>query len=189
MPMPTKLPIVDWPAVAESGLDYNSWLEIGTYEANITKLKELYDRQEFQADVTARLTSLSRPIHIVAISEDWCPDVIRHVAVLQKMADQSDAITVHYVTRDSHEDFFIRFLTNGGEAIPKFVFLSDQFVECGNWGPMPECCKELISRGKACGDVKSARVKVAECYKSDKERIKVVTELMRLIDIAAADAA
>jgi hypothetical protein len=188
MPMPTKLPILDWSAVSDSGLDYDAWLEQGTYEVNLAKLKELYDRQEFTGDVTDRLSTLSRPIHIVAIAEDWCPDVIRHVAVLQKMADCTDAISVHYVTRESDPEIFIRFLTNGGEAIPKFIFLNDQFVECGNWGPMPECCKDLISRGKACGDVKTARVKVSECYKKDKERIKVVTELMRLVDIAGAEA-
>jgi hypothetical protein len=187
MPMPTNLPIPDWSAISDSGLDFESWLEKGEYEKNIAKLRELYERQQFPEEVGSQLSGLARPIHVVAIAEDWCPDVIRHVAVLQKMADRSDALSVHYVTRKSHPEIFIRYLTNGGEAIPKFIFLNDQYMECGNWGPMPECCKESISRGKACGDVKTARVKVAECYKKDKERTKVITELMRLVDIASAE--
>ena len=186
--MPTNLPIPAWSVISESGLDFEPWLKKGEYDKNIAKLRELYERQQFTKDVAARLSALSRPIYVVAIAEDWCPDVIRHVAVLQKMADQTEAISVHYVTRESHPEIFIRFLTNGGEAIPKFIFLNDQFVECGNWGPMPECCKELISRGKACGDVKTARVKVAECYKGDRERTKVVAELLQLIDIASSQA-
>ena len=71
-----------------------------------------------------------------------------------------------------------RFLTNGGEAIPKFVFLSEDYVECGNWGPMPEECRRLIARGKACGDVPAARKKVALLYEADPERRVVIDELI-----------
>ena len=81
---------------------------------------------------------------------------------------------------------FARYLTNGGEAIPKFIFLSDAFVECGNWGPMPEGCKEYISRGKASGDPKRARELVATAYAADPECRAVVRELCRLIDIASS---
>jgi hypothetical protein len=81
---------------------------------------------------------------------------------------------------------FARFLTNGGEAIPKFIFLSDRFVECGNWGPMPENCKELIARGKACGDVATARKKVSAFYEQGSACREVVSELLRLVDIASS---
>jgi hypothetical protein len=78
----------------------------------------------------------------------------------------------------------VRFLTNGGEAIPKFIFLSDRFVECGNWGPMPAADRVLIARGKACGDVGAARKKVALSYQMDVDRRIVVEELVELIHIA-----
>ena len=69
-------------------------------------------------------------------------------------------------------------LTNGGEAIPKFIFLSDQFVECGNWGPMPSADRVLIARGKACGDVGAARKKTAQSYQMDAGRRIVVEDLL-----------
>jgi hypothetical protein len=51
---------------------------------------------------------------------------------------------------------------------------------------MPESCKELIARGKACGDVATARKKVSARYEQDMARREVVTELLRLVDIAAS---
>jgi len=81
----------------------------------------------------------------------------------------------------------VRFLTNGGEAIPKFVFLNEAFVECGNWGPMPDACREVIARGKACGNIPAARRKVSAMYDADPNLRAVVTELLHLIDIAACN--
>jgi len=83
---------------------------------------------------------------------------------------------------------FARFLTNGGEAIPKFVFLSGEFVECGNWGPMPAACRELIARGKASGDGATARQKVAALYAADDRKREVVNELLDRIDVASSTA-
>ena len=93
----------------------------------------------------------------------------------------------HTDTIESHPDVFIRFLTNGGEAIPKFVFISESFVECGNWGPMPIRCREVIARGKACNDVPSARQKVAAMYQEDAGQALVAKELVELINIAGTE--
>ena len=93
---------------------------------------------------------------------------------------------MRYISREQHPEVFVRFLTNGGEAIPKFIFLSDAFVECGNWGPMPGLQRELIARGKACGDVGAARKKVAAFYEADSNNRMVVSELVHLIDIAVS---
>jgi hypothetical protein len=95
-------------------------------------------------------------------------------------------VNVRYVTREQQKDVFVRFLTNGGEAIPKFVFLSEDYVECGSWGPMPEECRKLIARGKACGNVPAAREKVAALYDADPDRRVVVRELLELLQTAAA---
>ena len=51
---------------------------------------------------------------------------------------------------------------------------------------LPESCRELIARGKACGDVAAARKKVAVRYEQDTARREVVTELLKLVDIAVS---
>jgi hypothetical protein len=50
---------------------------------------------------------------------------------------------------------------------------------------MPDACRELIARGKACGDVAAARKKVSARYEQDAERHEVVAELLRLVEIAS----
>lgn len=71
--------------------------------------------------------------------------------------------------------------------MPRFVFLSEDFVECGNWGPMPDALRDVISRGKACGDVAAARVIVSAGYEQDPTRRDVVEELLQRIDIASSE--
>ena len=184
MPRPATLPVIDWKAVFESGLDYAAWLEIAESAELRAKMEALRQALVLEPQVAGFLGALPRPVHVVAIAEDWCGDVVRHVPVLQRLAEAAPALAVRYISREQHPEVFVRFLTNGGEAIPKFIFLSDRFVECGSWGPMPEACRELISRGKACGDVGAARRKVAALYEADSQRREVVRELTRLLDIA-----
>ena len=207
MPMPTLLPDIAWQSVFDSAWDYKTWRIDGqarvdkefmetTPEDRQEKLKAfLADNREkmdeldstfgLSATTKSHLEAIGRRVNVLAIAEDWCPDVVRHVPVLQKMADASRNVTVRYVMRKDQLDIFARYLTVGGEAVPKFVFLSENFVECGSWGPMPSACRELIARGRACGDIKKARESVSALYDSDPNRRVVVEELLRKIDIAS----
>lgn len=186
MPRPATLPALDWKAVFDSGLDYDAWLAAAEAAEQRDKLVAQYGALTLEPAVAGYLAALPRPVHVVAIAEDWCGDVVRHVPVLQRMAEAAPMLRARYISREQHPQVFLRFLTNGGEAIPKFIFLSDRFVECGNWGPMPKGCRELIARGKACGDVAAARRKVSSRYELDTQRREVVAELRQLVDIAVS---
>jgi hypothetical protein len=177
------LPVLDWHAILDSGKPFDVWLDAADPDQRDAMAQALA-AQALEPHLEAALAALPRSVYVVAIAEPWCGDVRRHVPVLQRLAQAAPNLHVRYITRAQHPDVFIRFLTNGGEAIPKFVFLSDQYVECGNWGPMPAADRTLIARGKACGDVSAARKKVGMSYRQDAERILVVQELMALIEIA-----
>ncbi len=185
MPMPPNLPILDWKAIFESGVPYSRWITTGTVPANRARMEELLGARALEPHVRGFLQALARPVRVVAIAEDWCGDVVRHVPVLERMAQAAPALQVRYVSRGQHPEVFARFLTNGGEAIPKFIFLSEAWAECGNWGPMPAALRELIARGKACGDVAAARRKVSARYEADPEGRETQRELMALVEIAA----
>jgi len=186
MPRPPILPNLDWPSIFTFGQKYVDWLDAAESPDRAAAIEEGLAAVALEPHEEALLQNLARPVNVVAFAEDWCGDVVRHVPVLQAMADASDWIQVRYVARAHHPDAFARFLTNGGEAIPKFVFLSDGFVECGHWGPMPEACRQIIARGKACGDVPAARKKVSALYAADPDRREVVRELLELVRTAAA---
>lgn len=186
MPRPLVLPAIDWPAIFESGLDYEGWLAIAEKPESLERLKAQYDSIALAPEAREFLARLSRPVHVVAIAEAWCGDVLRHVPVLQALIDAASQLKVRYIGREQHPDVLVRFLTNGGEAIPKFIFLNDRFIECGNWGPMPEEPREVIARGKACGDLLAARRRVSELYAADPDCRDVIRELLHLIDIASS---
>lgn len=181
MPRPPILSTIDWKKVFNSGKTYEEWLAAAESADHRDAMEQARESLRFDTQGT---WILPRTVHVVAIAEDWCGDVVRHVPVLQVIAGGADKLHVRYISREQWPDVFGRFLTNGGEAIPKFIFLNDMFIECGNWGPMPELCKTLIARGKACGDVAAARRKVAGIYEADHNRRMTFEELLRMIDIA-----
>lgn len=186
MPMPPLLPVLDWSAIHASGHPFADWLQRAKDPAKRAAMEDSLRKLALPTATTAWLAALPRPVHVVAIAEDWCGDVVRHLPVLECMALATPALRVRYVARAEHLEVFSRFLTNGGEAIPKFIFLNDQFVECANWGPMPEDCKQLIARGKACGDVATARQRVSARYAADPMLLEVIRELVTCVDIAAS---
>ena len=186
MPRPPILPTIDWPTIWTFAQGFEDWLDSAESEDNTRRINENLAAICLEPQEQAAMQNLSRLVRVVAFAEDWCGDVVRHVPALQALSDVSGMLHVRYVKREQHPDVFARFLTNGGEAVPKFVFLSEQYTECGHWGPMPEACRQLIARGKACGDVPSARKKVAAMYEADADLRVVVQELRELAEIAAA---
>ena len=185
MPRPPTIPLIDWKAVYESGQDYATWITGGEAPDNRHKMEALREAQALEPQALGFLAALPRPVHVIAIAEDWCGDVVRHVPVLQRLAEAAPNLKLRFITRQQWPDVFTRFLTNGGEAIPKFVFLSERFVESGNWGPMPSAERRIVARGKAAGDIAGARALVAARYAADPKKIDVLRELLDLVDVAS----
>lgn len=186
MPRPPILPLIDWKNVFENGKPWDTWLESAESSEQAARMRERFEALAIPDECNELLQKISKPVHIVAIAEDWCGDVIRHAPVVARIEAACEPVQVRYISREDHPDLFARFLTNGGEAIPKFIFLSDQFVECGNWGPMSTQARLLIARGKACGDTAAGRQKVREMYQADPQCKIAFEELCALTELAGA---
>ena len=185
MPRPPILPTLDWRAIFESGVEFEKWLEAAENPDHRSRMQESFEKLTLDAAREGFLARLPRAVHVVAIAEDWCGDVVRFTPVLMRIAAASGGqVRVRFISRDQHPDVFVRFLTNGGEAIPKFIFLNDQFVECGNWGPMPAACRRILSRGKGANDIKAARERVSRMYEADPNCEAAVAEMLELIETA-----
>src|ERR1043165_972408 len=185
MPRIPILSFIDWRRLVDDGLPWNTWLDTADKPEHRAELVASYERFVPSREAVRAVRALAQPVHALAIAEPWCGDVRRHIPVLQHLADQGDRLTVRYVGRHQALDAFERHLTNGGEAIPKVVFLNPRFVETGNWGPMPGGGRRLIARGKAANDLANARRLVKELYDADPERREVERELLDRLDIAA----
>lgn len=187
MPRSPILKPIDFKAVWREGRTYRQWLAAAEEKKNVKVMEERRRAIVVDGLDRAMLGALARSVHVLAIAEDWCGDVHRHVPVLEALAACSKKVKTRYLMGEDHPDVFARFLTNGGEAIPKFVFFNDKFVECGNWGPMPRPCRRLIARGKAAGDTGAARKRVSAMYEADPNGELVVRELMELVATAVCD--
>ena len=179
---------IDWKAVFLAGKNYVDWVRITKVLDNSVEMERARETLQIPPDWARQLRTLPREVHIVAFAEDSSVDVRRFVPVLQRMAESSERISIRYVSRESFPDIFIRYLTNGAESLPKFIFLNDEFTECGNWGPLPSECKTLIARGRACNNVSKAREKVTSRLAADSRSLLVMGELMELIQVASATA-
>lgn len=186
MPMPPILETIDWKMTFNEGLEFAAWLEQAKDDKR-ESITEQLNKLNIPNDAAAQITAITKRVHVIAIAEDWCGDVVRHVPVLEKLAEHSDFVQTRYITREAYKHIFARYLTNGGEAIPKFIFLNEDFVECGNWGPMPQLYKDLISRGKACDDVATARKIIHDAYTQGEDRAPAIAELTKLFATAGAD--
>jgi hypothetical protein len=185
MPRPPILPLVDWPTIFNNGLEWESWLAKAEFHDKRDAMAESARTLIVPPDAEALLDSVTRPVHVVAIAEDWCGDVVRHAPVMQVITRKQPLVRLRFIARADHPHVFVRFLTNGGEAIPKFIFLNEYFTECGNWGPMQEDCRLWIARGKAAGDIHTARKKVSAIYEADQPRAQAFRELAALVALAA----
>lgn len=186
MPRPAILPLIDWKNVFENGKIWADWLEAAESSEQAARMRERLDALALPEECEALLQNVTKPVHVIAIAEDWCGDVVRHAPVIERITSECPHVQVRYIARNDHPDLFARFLTNGGEAIPKFIFLNDAFVECGNWGPMSTAARQLIARGKACGNVAAGREKVRELYQADHGCKEAFDELSALAELAGA---
>lgn len=184
MPRPPILEPIDFAPVFNGGKTYAEWLAIAENPANAQKMEDHRKALRLEPAHAAHLKGIARVVHVIAIAEDWCGDVHLHVPVLELISAAAPSVKVRYIARADHPEVFKRFLTNGGEAIPKFVFLNDTFTECGNWGPMPDASRRIIARGKGAGNVGAARKRVSALYEADPNREHAIGELIALIDIA-----
>ena len=186
MPRPTQLPILDWKSIFEAGRDWKDWLDAAESREQAARISERFEALALPEEDAMNLESISRPVHVVAIAEDWCGDVVRHAPAIMRIATRQPLVQIRFISRADRPDVFIRFLTNGGEAIPKFIFLSENWVKCGNWGPMQTDCRRIISRGKAAGNVAAAREIVSQIYQDDPGCTAVFRELCELVELTAA---
>lgn len=168
----------------ERGRTWEEWL------ASIKQNKERY-REKFAAyplteeDVTF-LRSVERDVHILALGEDWCGDVMRQLPIVAKMAAQNEHLKLRILSRDENLDVMERYLFNGAQVIPVFVFFNDRFIEVGHWQGRPAKCRELISRGKAAGKLDEARALITRMMDETNDRM-TVEEIKALIAKALVD--
>ena len=129
----------------EQGLTYEA------HVAQITRNRERHEENERALEIDpadlAAFRALPRPLHVLALTEDWCGDCVANVPILGRVAKESRKLDVRMFYRDQHKDLMADYLNEGKyESIPVFVFFDDEFREIGRFIERPRSVTELRAR-------------------------------------------
>ena len=126
---------------------FSTGLTYGQYKDQMTRNRERVDANEGRvaidpADLEA-FRALNGPIHVLALAEDWCGDVIANLPVLGVLERESGTLDVRVFLRDQNKDLMQKYLNQGKyESIPVFVFFDDAFNELGVFTERPASVTE-----------------------------------------------
>src|SRR2546425_11121428 len=118
------------------GARFGSGLTYEGYKDQMTRNRDRVEANEarigFDPDDLDAFRSLRTPIHVLALAEDWCGDVIANLPILGKLAAATGTLDVRVFLRDQNKDLMQRYLNQGKyESIPVFAFFDDSYDELG----------------------------------------------------------
>jgi len=119
---------------------------------DLLNYSKLNDRRMTRLDKTIQLSHETllalkkndKPITWLVLTEGWCGDATQALPVINKIANESDLITLKIIFRDEHEELMGHFLTNGGRSIPKLLVLNSENDVLNTWGPRPNIATKMV---------------------------------------------
>jgi len=123
-----------------SGLTWSEYLE-QRVQRNREKFNYNYDETVLGEDDAAAFKRLVQqpggPAKVLALGEDWCPDVFRGLPVVARIAEAS-GMELRMFPRDDNLDIMNEFLNHGeSQSIPTFVFYTADHRYIAHWIERP----------------------------------------------------
>jgi len=124
----------------DSGMTWASYLN-ERVQRNKQKFQYNYDETTLSEDDAAALKKLASspncPARVLALGEDWCPDVFRGLPVLVRIAEAC-GMDLRVFPRDDNLDIMNEFLNHGdAQSIPTFVFYTADHRYIAHWIERP----------------------------------------------------
>ena len=124
----------------ESGMTWASYFN-EKVQRNKQKFQYNYDETTLSEDDTTAFKKLAAaangPARVLALGEDWCPDVFRGLPVLVRIAEAS-GMDLRVFPRDDNLDIMNEFLNHGdSQSIPTFVFYTADHRYIAHWIERP----------------------------------------------------
>jgi hypothetical protein len=123
----------------DSGLTYADYLS--RIQRNREKFDYNYEQTAVQPHDAAAFRDLaSKPggaARVLALGEDWCPDVFRGLPVMARIAEAA-GMELRVFPRDDNLDIMNEFLNHGeSQSIPTFVFYTPDHRYIAHWIERP----------------------------------------------------
>ena len=153
------------------GISWQQWME--QIDRNEEKFQFNYDDHKLDAsDVEAIKAAMSKAggVTCLAIGEAWCPDVVRGMPVIAKLAEAT-GIDLKIFFRDQNVDIMNEFLYKGEfQSIPTLVFFDKDQHELGVWHERAQKARDEMP---VMGEI---RTKMQNQELSEEERAKYMKE-------------
>jgi hypothetical protein len=126
--------------MSEPGIDvapyYNrglSWAQfVASARQNAERMRGFYDAFDFDEDTLSFFNGRT-PLQVLAIAEDWCPDVAQNLAVAARVSDEVPGMELSIVRRQDHPELMAEYATGGKQRIPVIAFFDMTFRELARW--------------------------------------------------------
>ena len=129
-----------------SGLTYREYVE--RIERNRAKFEYNYGETRLSDDDARAFRELAArpdgPTRVLALAEDWCPDVFRGLPVMARIAEAA-GMELRIFPRDQNLDIMGEFLKEGQhQSIPTFVFYTRDHRYLAHWIERPALANEQM---------------------------------------------
>ena len=110
-----------------------SWKEfLDATSRNKERLQSFYDAFDFDEE-TLTFFNGRTPLQVLAIAEDWCPDVVQNLGVIARIADEVPGMELSIVRREGNPELMTEYATGGKNRIPVVAFFDMTFRELARW--------------------------------------------------------
>lgn len=127
----------------------DSEIMVNYSKLNHSRMKRLDKTIKLPQEVIERIETLKTPIEWIVLSEGWCGDAAQNLPIINKIAEANENINLRIVLRDEHPELMDKFLTNGGQAIPKLIHIENEYSKIESWGPRPSVATKMVTDYKA----------------------------------------
>ena len=133
---------MDIASLFHTGYDFESYL--AKLKDDGLKFGSRYEKTVLPDPVIQFFQKLDAPLHILLLSEPWCPDCVLHVPLLARMAEIGALTQLMIFPRDQYPDLADTFAVDGKKIIPAAIFLNEQFTEIGRWYERPSAVQRAL---------------------------------------------
>ncbi|HKW12852.1 MAG TPA: thioredoxin family protein [Candidatus Krumholzibacteria bacterium] len=109
-----------------------SWKQFISSAKAASQMQDYYGAFDFDEDVISFFNGRT-PLQVLAIAEDWCPDVVQSVAVLARLCDEVPGMELSVVLKKNAPELMNEYATDGKERIPVVAFFDMTFRELARW--------------------------------------------------------
>jgi hypothetical protein len=125
----------------DKGITYDEFKAAMT--RNQERFAENESRVALDPETVRTFKSLPKPLHVLALAEEWCGDVVANLPILGRLDKEVPTLDVRIFYRDQNLDLMEQWLNQGKyQSIPVFVFFDENFRELGHWIERPASVTE-----------------------------------------------